>query len=148
MVIFGFEVQGLICMVISRALQSAAQDLERQRATDSLRKGLERRPEKEELVERMFSLFSPHPFPFSFPLPWSLGYPFCFVRERRRKLMNTLYEGNILPDSTAAPALQGQQRELAKHMRANSLEQKLQQRPKPEELVKEGILEEGENPTV
>ncbi|CAF9932625.1 MAG: hypothetical protein HETSPECPRED_008405 [Heterodermia speciosa] len=34
------------------ALQSAAQDLERQRATDSLRKGLERRPEKEELVER------------------------------------------------------------------------------------------------
>ena len=62
--------------------------------------------------------------------------------------MMTLNQGNILPDSTAAPALQGQQRELAKHMRANSLEQKLQQRPKPEELVKEGILEEGENPTV
>ena len=61
--------------------------------------------------------------------------------------MNTLSKGNILPDSTAAPALQGQQRELAKHMRANSLEHKLQQRPKPEELVKEGILEEGENPT-
>ncbi|KAG7005712.1 hypothetical protein G7Y79_00018g045190 [Physcia stellaris] len=34
------------------ALQSAAQDLERQRATDNLRKGLEKRPEKEELVER------------------------------------------------------------------------------------------------
>ena len=50
--------------------------------------------------------------------------------------------GNILPDSTAAPALQGQQRELAKHMRADSLEQKLQQRPKPEELLKEGILDE------
>ena len=50
--------------------------------------------------------------------------------------------GNILPNSTAAPALQGQQRELAKHMRADSLEQKLQQRPKPEELLKEGILDE------
>lgn len=35
------------------ALQSAAQELERQRATDSLKKGLEKRPEKEELVERM-----------------------------------------------------------------------------------------------
>ncbi|KAL8719979.1 MAG: hypothetical protein Q9225_003095 [Loekoesia sp. 1 TL-2023] len=34
------------------ALQSAAQDLERQRATDSLKKGLEKRPEREELVER------------------------------------------------------------------------------------------------
>lgn len=52
------------------------------------------------------------------------------------------YLGNILPDSTAAPAIQGQQRELAKHMRADSLEQKLQQRPKPEELLKEGILDE------
>ena len=56
-------------------------------------------------------------------------------------------KGNILPVSNAAPALQGQQRELEKHMRADSLEQKLQQRPKPEELVKEGILEEGEDPT-
>ena len=52
------------------------------------------------------------------------------------------YLGNILPDSTAAPSIQGQQRELAKHMRADSLEQKLQQRPKPEELLKEGILDE------
>ena len=30
-------------------------------------------------------------------------------------------------------------------MRADSLEQKIQQRPKPQELVKEGIL--GEDPT-
>ena len=60
----------LLC-VIYRALQSAAQDLERQRATDSLRKGLERRPEKEELVERMLGLCSPpallDPFPFTLP---------------------------------------------------------------------------------
>ncbi|KAL8659484.1 MAG: hypothetical protein Q9202_007098 [Teloschistes flavicans] len=34
------------------ALQSAAQDLERQRATDSLKKGLEKRPEREELIEK------------------------------------------------------------------------------------------------
>ena len=41
---------------VNRALQSAAQDLERQRATDNLRKGLEKRPEKEELVERIFPI--------------------------------------------------------------------------------------------
>ena len=56
------------------------------------------------------------------------------------------YIGNILPDSNAAPAIQGQQKELAKHMRADSLEQKIQHRPKPDELVKEGILTEDENP--
>lgn len=32
-------------------------------------------------------------------------------------------------------------------MRADSLEQKIQNRPKPEELIKEGILEADENPT-
>lgn len=56
------------------------------------------------------------------------------------------FSGNILPDSKAAPALQGQQKELEKHMRADSLEQKIQQRPKPEELVKEGILGADEVP--
>ena len=35
-----------------RAIQSTALELERQRAADSLRKGLERRPEREELIER------------------------------------------------------------------------------------------------
>lgn len=54
--------------------------------------------------------------------------------------------GNILPDSTAAPALQANQRSLEKRMRADSLEQKIQHRPQPDELVKEGILEENENP--
>lgn len=48
--------------------------------------------------------------------------------------------GNILSDSTAAPALQGQQRELYKHMRADSLEKQIQHRPDPAELIKEGIL--------
>ena len=54
--------------------------------------------------------------------------------------------GNILPDSTAAPAIQGQQKELEKHMRADSLNEKLQHRPNPAELVKEGILQDEENP--
>ncbi len=54
--------------------------------------------------------------------------------------------GNILPDSAAAPSLQEKQRELERHMRADSLEQKIQQRPKPEELIKEGIMEADENP--
>ncbi|CAF9912078.1 MAG: hypothetical protein ALECFALPRED_007863, partial [Alectoria fallacina] len=49
---------------------------------------------------------------------------------------------NILPDSNAAPAIQSQRKELEKHMRADSLEQKLLQRPKAAELMKEGILDE------
>lgn len=48
--------------------------------------------------------------------------------------------GNILPDSNAAPAIQGQQKELERHMRADSLEHKIQQRPKVEDLVRDGIL--------
>lgn len=52
--------------------------------------------------------------------------------------------GNILPDSSAAPAIQGPQRELQKHMRADSLEQKIANRPKAAELVREGILKEDE----
>ena len=50
--------------------------------------------------------------------------------------------GNILPDSTAAPAIVGHQRELEKHMRADSLNEKILHRPKPEQLLKEGILTE------
>lgn len=50
--------------------------------------------------------------------------------------------GNILASSTAAPSIQGHQRELEKHMRADSLNEKIQHRPKPEDLVKEGILTE------
>ncbi|KAL9095906.1 MAG: hypothetical protein Q9165_001903 [Trypethelium subeluteriae] len=36
----------------NRALQAAAQDLERQRITDNLKKGLSHRPDKDTLVER------------------------------------------------------------------------------------------------
>ena len=110
-----------------RALQSAQLELERKQHADSLRKGLEKRPDKETLIERTYTLI------FSIFM-----YSNLYINAYD---MNH-YVGNILPDSTAAPAIQGQQRELAKHMRADSLEQKLQQRPKPEELLKEGILDE------
>lgn len=55
-------------------------------------------------------------------------------------------KGNILPATNAAPALQGQARELEKHMRADNLEHKLQNRPQPEDLIEQGILEEDEDP--
>jgi hypothetical protein len=109
----------------NRALQAKALELERQRATDSLKKGLERRPDKEELIERMLQ---------------------CYLPNEAQDYTKSII-GNILPDSTAAPALQGHQRELQKHMRADSLEQKLQSRPKPEDLVGKGILEPSENHT-
>ncbi|CAO1596233.1 hypothetical protein XANCAGTX0491_000085 [Xanthoria calcicola] len=105
------------------ALQSAAQELERQRATDSLKKGLEKRPERDELIERL-SIFS-----------------------RLHGPMTDSRVGNILPDSNAAPGIQGQQKELEKHMRADSLEEKMKHRPKPEELIKDGILQADEDPT-
>lgn len=49
-------------------------------------------------------------------------------------------EKNILPDSSAAPALQEKQRELEMRMRADSLEKGIQGRPGREVLVREGIL--------
>jgi len=38
--------------LLHRALQAKALELERQRATDNLKKGLAHRPEREELIER------------------------------------------------------------------------------------------------
>lgn len=52
----------------------------------------------------------------------------------------SLVQRNILPDSNAAPGIQGQQKELEKNMRADSLEKHLQARPEKEALLKEGIL--------
>ena len=39
-------------LISVRSLQAKQLELERQQATDNLRKGLEKRPEKEELIER------------------------------------------------------------------------------------------------
>jgi hypothetical protein len=54
--------------------------------------------------------------------------------------------GNILPHINAAPALQANAKELEKHMLADNLDQKLQRRPQPEELISQGILTEDEDP--
>jgi hypothetical protein len=50
-------VLGLIVLIFffSSSIQAKAQELERARASDSLRKGLESRPERQELVDRRFS---------------------------------------------------------------------------------------------
>lgn len=54
--------------------------------------------------------------------------------------------GNILPAVNAAPALQANARQLEKHMRADSLEHKIQNRPQPEQLISQGILDPEEDP--
>ncbi|KAH8682729.1 hypothetical protein BX600DRAFT_49522 [Xylariales sp. PMI_506] len=51
-----------------------------------------------------------------------------------------LIEKNILPASNAAPGLQEKQKELEKHMRADSLNELIAHRPSPEQLMKEGVL--------
>lgn len=57
-----------------------------------------------------------------------------------------MFLGNILPDSAAAPSLQANQKSLEKHMRADSLEHKIQSRPSPDKLVADGILQADESP--
>ncbi|KXX74279.1 MKL/myocardin-like protein 2 [Madurella mycetomatis] len=59
-------------------------------------------------------------------------------RPERQELVNR----NILPASTAAPSLQAHQKELERHMRADSLNEKIAHRPPPEALIKEGVLHE------
>lgn len=58
----------------------------------------------------------------------------------------TTRQGNILPATSAAPALQAHALELKKHMLADNLEHKIQNRPQPEDLISQGILSEDENP--
>ncbi|KAL2146477.1 hypothetical protein VTI28DRAFT_3946 [Corynascus sepedonium] len=53
-----------------------------------------------------------------------------------------LVDRNILPASTAAPGLQANQKELERHMRADSLNEKIAHRPSPETLIREGVLHE------
>ncbi|CRK32959.1 hypothetical protein BN1723_016485, partial [Verticillium longisporum] len=59
-----------------------------------------------------------------------------------RPAREELVEKNILPSSHAAPSLQAQQKELEKHMRADSLNDKISHRPTPETLIKDGVLHE------
>ncbi|KAK4162298.1 hypothetical protein QBC43DRAFT_77823 [Cladorrhinum sp. PSN259] len=61
---------------------------------------------------------------------------------QHRPERQALIERNILPASTAAPSIQAQQRELEKHMRADSLNEKIAHRPPPEEVIQKHILHE------
>ncbi|KAI1383983.1 RPEL repeat protein [Hypoxylon trugodes] len=61
---------------------------------------------------------------------------------KQRPERSELVEKNILPASNAAPSLQEKQKELEKHMRADSLNDKISHRPSPEKLIKEGVLHE------
>lgn len=45
-----------------------------------------------------------------------------------------------LTDTTAAPAIQAQQAELERSRLQDALEHKIQDRPQPDQLVKQGIL--------
>jgi len=58
-----------------------------------------------------------------------------------------LQERNILKEGNVAPALQAARDQLQRSQLEDKLDQKLLQRPKPEELVKSGILRADEVPT-
>lgn len=124
--------------LLRRVIQGKARELERALAVSALKKELSARSEKEDLIARMclFSLSLSSP-------SWLLLLAFSFFP---LLIFFSFFGslGNILPDTSAAPAIQAQQKELQKHMRMDSLEHKLAQRPTAEELVKEGILEKGD----
>jgi len=57
-----------------------------------------------------------------------------------------LQDRNILKEGNIAPALQAAREQLQRSQLEDKLDQKLLQRPKPEELVKSGILKADEAP--
>jgi len=57
-----------------------------------------------------------------------------------------LQDRNILKEGNVAPALQAAREQLQRSQLEDKLDQKLLQRPKPEELVKSGILMPEEAP--
>ncbi|POS87777.1 hypothetical protein EPUL_000372 [Erysiphe pulchra] len=59
---------------------------------------------------------------------------------QQRPNAQELKDRHILLSTSAAPSLQGQQKELERKMRADSLNDKIAKRPNPEDLVKKGIL--------
>ncbi|KAL5601216.1 hypothetical protein BROUX41_006014 [Berkeleyomyces rouxiae] len=59
---------------------------------------------------------------------------------QHRPTRDNLINKNILPPSTAAPAIQAHQMELQKSMRADTLNEKISHRPSPDELLQSGVL--------
>ncbi|KAL2151520.1 hypothetical protein VTH82DRAFT_6618 [Thermothelomyces myriococcoides] len=58
------------------------------------------------------------------------------------KTLKLILLWNILPASTAAPGLLANQKRLERHMRADSLNEKIAHRPSPEALIRDGVLRE------
>lgn len=98
-------------------------------ATDSLKKGLALRSDRIDLANRM-------------PCPgFSESNAHRCTGNALADSSRSTHLGNILsPNATIAPALESSRRELERHMRRDSLEKALQNRPKQESLIKEGIL--------
>ncbi|KAI0779838.1 hypothetical protein C8Q74DRAFT_718925 [Fomes fomentarius] len=95
-------------------------------ATAQLEKSLAHRPDKNALIERNIL----KGMSLTIGMMWYLG-----LRGRRA-------------DDSVAPALQAAKEKLQRSQLEDKLEHALQARPKPEELVKEGILKEDEIPPV
>jgi len=72
------------------------------------------------------------------------------AKEKLQKLLGErperqeLVDKNILKNSNVAPGLQAKHAELERSKLEDLLGSKLQTRPSPEELIKEGILQQGE----
>lgn len=124
---------------------------------DNLKKQLDHRPDRAELVERMsfqfrlcLFLFLPHRYvrdgQCSVFFPYVLDQLSALVICDPVTFLTifTVYIGNILPDTNAAPALIAHAHDLEKNMRRNSLEHKLQNRPQLESLIEKGIVEKTE----
>lgn len=156
------DCQSLI-LTTARSLQAARRDLVRQNTTDSLRKNLEKRPDRDALVESMFSFSFPSIFRYPYNMLVRTLYtvvytimctqvhvrPIHYIPKQDAYLHACLtleYIGNILPSINAAPALQANARDLERNMRADNLEQKIQNRPLPEVLINQGILGVDEDP--
>ncbi|CAK7245780.1 MAG: Peptidyl-prolyl cis-trans isomerase fpr2 [Sporothrix thermara] len=76
--------------------------------------------------------------------PISPAHPDSQVRRNSLEhyLQNRPHREELVQNSTAAPGLQAQQKQLEKSMRVDSLNDKISNRPSPEELIKKGVLDE------
>jgi len=66
---------------------------------------------------------------------------------KERPKQQELVERNILKDGSVAPALQAARDKLQRSQLEDKLENDLQSRPSPDELIKRGILGKDEIPT-
>jgi len=66
---------------------------------------------------------------------------------QQRPEKSELKDKNILKDDRVAPALQAAKEQLARSQLQDKIGQAIGNRPKPEELVKEGILQPEEVPS-